>query len=547
MIDNRALQTALKERGFDPGPVDGIISRRTIAAVAAFQKAEGLDIKWPGTIGPKTLEALFGKKKQEISPLVGKPWFDMALTKKGLHEKRDNAELKEFLKSDGSTLGDPSKLPWCFAGEVEILTEDGWQRFDRLSAGRVWQVDESGKASLSGYLPVEKDYNGEAHQIEGSTFQGVCDKDHQWWGSWSYETRQRLESPDRKGTLDQLTTAGLRIPRVETEAWGVNMTDEQITLLAAFISDGYVHRGKLEFAVSRERKLQALAELNPDHVYRNKTAYGRSTTPLTNYTFEKPEWFDGVFSEYKRLTREFINGLSKAQCGVFLNAYAQFDGNVRADGRITLYTSDDGMRDDLIQIAALAGYWPRIEKGGRSELTKKASWRIGFMPTTDRRNRIRKEDVSLINYTGKMYCVTVPQGRIIVRGRNMTPCVTGNCGDLIQTCIALTLPGEQIPINPYLARNWMKFGKEIKPTLGAILVFWRGSRTGFQGHVGFYAGESLDGKKLYVLGGNQSDMISVAPLGADRLLGARWPLTAPTPDKRERPLMIGGKLSINEA
>lgn len=232
MIDARKLQQELKNRGFDPGPIDGIIGRKTIAAIEAFQRAEGLQIQHYGSIGPKTIAALFGTES-EASPLVTKPWFDMALTKKGLHEKRDIDELKKFLKADGKTLGDPSKLPWC--------------------------------------------------------------------------------------------------------------------------------------------------------------------------------------------------------------------------------------------------------------------------------------------------------------------------GDLVQTCIALTLKDEQVPVNPYLARNWMKFGQQIEPTLGAVLVFWRGSRNGSQGHVGFYAGESSDGKKLYVLGGNQSDSISIVPIAADRLLGARWPMTISIPAKRERPVMIGGKLSIDEA
>jgi uncharacterized protein (TIGR02594 family) len=230
-IDVERVQKKLKELGFNPGPADGIVGRRTIAAVAAFQKAEGLHIKWPGTIGEKTLAALFGKR-EPVAPLVMKPWFDMALTKKGLHEDRDNAELREFLRADGKTLGDPSKLPWC--------------------------------------------------------------------------------------------------------------------------------------------------------------------------------------------------------------------------------------------------------------------------------------------------------------------------GDLVQSCIAMTLKEEIIPVNPYLARNWMKFGKACKQTLGAVAVFWRGRRDGYSGHVGFYAGESVDGKKIYVLGGNQSDQISVVPLGADRVLGFRWPLTAAEPTKPERPMMIGGKLSINE-
>jgi|688.fasta_scaffold223874_3 uncharacterized protein (TIGR02594 family) len=41
------------------------------------------------------------------------PWMIEAKKVMGLHEDRDRAVLAKWLKSDGKTLGDPSKLPWC--------------------------------------------------------------------------------------------------------------------------------------------------------------------------------------------------------------------------------------------------------------------------------------------------------------------------------------------------------------------------------------------------------------------------------------------------
>lgn len=51
------IQAALKAQGFDPGPVDGLPGARTTAALAAFQKARGLDVD--GIAGTDTLAALF--------------------------------------------------------------------------------------------------------------------------------------------------------------------------------------------------------------------------------------------------------------------------------------------------------------------------------------------------------------------------------------------------------------------------------------------------------------------------------------------------------
>jgi peptidoglycan hydrolase-like protein with peptidoglycan-binding domain len=49
-------QTALKNAGFDPGPIDGIMGPKTKAAIRAFQQAKGLKVD--GIVGPATTAAL---------------------------------------------------------------------------------------------------------------------------------------------------------------------------------------------------------------------------------------------------------------------------------------------------------------------------------------------------------------------------------------------------------------------------------------------------------------------------------------------------------
>lgn len=128
-MDTKAIQRRLIELGYSVGAsgADGILGRNTTAAVAAFQRDRKLPIKWPGTIGPMTTAALFSNG--ELPP-VGNgrpPWYDEALRRVGLHETADNTALRRYLKSDGATLGDPSKLPWCgdFVETVIALTLPG--------------------------------------------------------------------------------------------------------------------------------------------------------------------------------------------------------------------------------------------------------------------------------------------------------------------------------------------------------------------------------------------------------------------------------------
>lgn len=49
---NRQIQTALKNAGFDPGPIDGKIGPKTKKAIKDFQAANGLTAD--GKVGPET-------------------------------------------------------------------------------------------------------------------------------------------------------------------------------------------------------------------------------------------------------------------------------------------------------------------------------------------------------------------------------------------------------------------------------------------------------------------------------------------------------------
>ncbi|MBA8881743.1 TIGR02594 family protein [Phyllobacterium myrsinacearum] len=98
------------------------------------------------------------------------------------------------------------------------------------------------------------------------------------------------------------------------------------------------------------------------------------------------------------------------------------------------------------------------------------------------------------------------------------------------------------------ARNWLEYGTPLsQPAVGCIVVFWRGSKSGWSGHVGFVVGKDQAGN-LMVLGGNQGDMVSIKPFGKDRILGYRWPSIAPVASRYVLPVLRSdGRLSTDEA
>jgi uncharacterized protein (TIGR02594 family) len=130
----------------------------------------------------------------------------------------------------------------------------------------------------------------------------------------------------------------------------------------------------------------------------------------------------------------------------------------------------------------------------------------------------------------------------------VTSASTSWCGAFMAVASSTTLPTEAIPGNPLGAREWLKYGRPLEqPAVGCVVVFWRVSRSSWQGHVGYVVGRDQRGN-LMVLGGNQSDEVNIRPFANDRVLGYRWPNTFPLPAARGLPLLTsGGRVSTNEA
>ncbi len=119
------------------------------------------------------------------------------------------------------------------------------------------------------------------------------------------------------------------------------------------------------------------------------------------------------------------------------------------------------------------------------------------------------------------------------------------CGLFVAHCIGSTLATEPLPRNPLGALNWATFGAATSPQPGAIMVFSRGKKGSGLGHVGFYAGE--DNEAFHILGGNQSDSVSLARVATGRLVAARWPATVIMGTQGSVLVDKDAGLSVNEA
>lgn len=86
-----------------------------------------------------------------------------------------------------------------------------------------------------------------------------------------------------------------------------------------------------------------------------------------------------------------------------------------------------------------------------------------------------------------------------------------------------------------LARSWLEWGAKIdtskKMPRGSVLVFRRGTSS-WQGHVCLLVEDN--GATLQVIGGNQSDAVTLARYKRTTLVGARWPEVVTKPKQETK-------------
>ena len=87
---------------------------------------------------------------------------------------------------------------------------------------------------------------------------------------------------------------------------------------------------------------------------------------------------------------------------------------------------------------------------------------------------------------------------------------------------------------------WETWGVPTTPRVGAIMCFRRPGG----GHVAFYVGE--DAAAYHVLGGNQSDAVTIARIAKNRLAACRWPDGIPITTKPKLASAVGA-VSVDEA
>lgn len=320
------------------------------------------------------------------------------------------------------------QLAKCFDPETEVLTEAGFQRFDSVTA-RVLQVGPAGLEPTNA-VPFVQDYDGEMIVADGTRLNFCVTPNH--------DMLTNLGTMSAQDMYETATTSAdkLSIPRAPDNLLADNpkFSDSVLRLAGYHLADGS-HTGHAQFriAVSRDYKVESLCEVGLHSRVGVKLDAGRTATlrdgrviatKHDKMVFTYPfDLIDGLVDSDKRLISQAALSLSARQTRIVLDALLEFDGSDNGSGVRRLSQKNMNVRAAFELLAVHAG----LSVSAWTDVSCTVSEAAAF-PVVRNVEKNRGSLVVRKNVAGKVWCVTVPTGVIVVR-RSGFSMLCRNCAE----------------------------------------------------------------------------------------------------------------------
>lgn len=309
----------------------------------------------------------------------------------------------------------------CFTGDTEILTPNGWIRLDLYKNQDVLQVDEDFYCSYTKPLVrIEKFYSGDMYTYNRrGNFSLTTTAKHNWvYVDYKGRVLKRkiCDFPTNLGNGYIPTT-------VFFNGQGIDLSDSYLALWLAISADGTIderknaHYNYCRIAFKKERKIKRFETILNECGLPYKKTKPKANSDYAFFGVKIPKWIT------KELPQEWINDATLEQRKFIISEMVNWDGN-RVSGR-NQYEYSSKLSHNAIWMQTMAhtcGYMSTIME----RHNKFGRWYKVSVLLNKKGVSFQKGISSIKHYEGKVYCVTVPTGMILVR-QNGHICVCGNC------------------------------------------------------------------------------------------------------------------------
>jgi GTP cyclohydrolase I len=331
----------------------------------------------------------------------------------------------------------------CYDDKTEILTDNGWRKFKELKKNeKVAQVDLSTR-NLSFVHPlkfISYEYTGIMIKVKSLSVDLLVTPDHRFCYSSEWHFYNNRDNTHWNiSPVNELTNKYIIIPRacnwigkdyreVRIGKYRVDF-DNFLKLFGIWVSEGCITQtGKrIFFVVSQDRDSKYYSEIK--RLFdRLKVKYiqcksGKNGVQFRIEGIDFYNYFKNFGKSGDKYIPRIIKDASPKSLRLFLDWYIKGDGHIKKNKAIHFVSKSEKLIDDLQEICIKLGI-------GCTKQNNKNCFRMETHKTKTGEDKwyskLMPRNFSFEKYKGKVFCVTVPEGLILVR-RNGKVIISGNC------------------------------------------------------------------------------------------------------------------------
>ena len=325
----------------------------------------------------------------------------------------------------------------CYDAETEVLTARGWVKWPSVrDDDEFCTVDVESKSIAfqrsSGI--IRQEYSGEMVRLNKVGLDLLVTPEHRMLVQERKPNGAGWKAPSFR-TANEIGDRAYKIPK--TFGYRVGEYPEYAELLGFVLGDAHVTRqGQITFHLRKGRKIAYLKEQADRCGFRvTERAGGDRFGLITDEKFRTLAMATYTPDRKRTVPEEVMRTWSSAALNAFVEGLINSDGHrVPNTNKVIITTMSDVLADQLQMFGGLgARAFSCKSKVQHSVWSKEGAMIYCLRPTTPRSSSVRigftragrRKEVTKVQYTGTVYCATVPGGTLYVR-RNGVPVWSGN-------------------------------------------------------------------------------------------------------------------------
>ena len=317
-------------------------------------------------------------------------------------------------------------LDECVTGDVEILTNEGFKRFDKCDGTEI--VAQYNDGNIEFVKPngwVKNRYSGELIKWSPRNWCSVrMTPNHvqPLFYTKSKSVKEKYIKDIKFAQTNNLITSGRGIGSKQS----LSPLDRLAIVCQADATIQAVNRNHTHWSISlsKQRKIDRLLEI----FEKGKIIYSeiKPSSGKRRFTFDTPKNITKFLDSYFNLDFDFSGARD------FIDEVTFWDG-YKTNRYVEYLSTEKSNTDFVCAVAALGGYSvrQRIQKDDR-EVQYKDVYKVFIYDKTLSNCQHVGKTVSREPYSGWVYCVKVPSHKIVIRSQGFV-FVTGNCHSLSNT------------------------------------------------------------------------------------------------------------------